>query len=504
MMKTVYGKFKRMLSVLLATALVLTCVPQTGMQVFAAESDAEAVVSEDGQMTEEEAPAEEQEKQKESEEQEITEENEESEEEVTEEDEELKEETPSEEKAPEKEQDSETPENSEGGGTTDDPVEEEIEEEINAAADGADEGTETNPEEPDTPPAEDQTTKYTLTVNTGENADQIEKITYAYGDSVPADTEFLEWAATPVEIPENKTVYLKVISKDGFDVKIKQQYQGGDETVAGDYLEKYDCYQFFMSKDLTLTVSAETAKKQVRIQKNSTDGFESVYYSIDNKKEGTEDYETGKQQAFSGTSVSIEISSDQQLTLSVKTKGVNRYRVNVCCEDNQNTTYVPSEDGNEEIYHIEGKSLRKNDTVNISAIKLYWLTVEADTNSIKEKIESIWSVPLEAADGDTALDEVSDDAFSEEWDVGTNGGITAQTCYVEQGEKTGAVFFKAKPKDDYEIKVTPETKHITSIVKDGAFYYKIVMPEPTPSPPFPNPSAALPSRISPASRESSR
>lgn len=115
-MKTVYGKFKRMLSVLLATALVLTCVPQTGMQVYASESDAEAVVSEDGQMTEEEAPAEEQEKQKESEEQEITEENEESEEEVTEEDEELKEETPSEEKAPEKEQDSETPENSEGGG----------------------------------------------------------------------------------------------------------------------------------------------------------------------------------------------------------------------------------------------------------------------------------------------------------------------------------------------------------------------------------------------------
>lgn len=477
-MKTVYGKFKRMLSVLLATALVLTCVPQTGMQVFAAESDAEAVVSEDGQMTEEEAPAEEQEKQKESEEQEITEENEESEEEVTEEDEELKEETPSEEKAPEKEQDSETPENSEGGGITDDPVEEEIEEEINAAADGADEGTETNPEEPDTPPTEDQTTKYTLTVNKGENAEQIKKISYAYGDSVPADTEFTEWADTPVEIPENKTVYLKVISEDGFDVKIKQQYQGGDETEAGDYLEKYDCYQFFMSKDLTLTVSAETAKKQVRIQKNSTDGFESVYYSIDNKKEGTEDYETGKQQAFSGTSVSIEISSDQQLTLSVKTKGVNRYRVYVCCEDNQNTTYVPSEDGNEEIYHIEGKSLRKNDTVNISAIKLYWLTVEADTNSIKEKIESIWSVPLEAADGDTALDEVSDDAFSEEWDVGTNGGITAQTCYVEQGEKTGAVFFKAKPKDDYEIKVTPETKHITSIVKDGAFYYKIVMPEP--------------------------
>lgn len=110
MMKTVYGKFKRMLSVLLATALVLTCVPQTGMQVYASESDAEAVVSEDGQTTEEEAPAEEQEKQK------ITEENEESEEEVTEEDEELKEETPSEEKAPEKEQDSETPENSEGGG----------------------------------------------------------------------------------------------------------------------------------------------------------------------------------------------------------------------------------------------------------------------------------------------------------------------------------------------------------------------------------------------------
>ena len=51
MMKTVYGKFKRMLSVLLATALVLTCVPQTGMQVFAAESDAEAVVSEDGHKT---------------------------------------------------------------------------------------------------------------------------------------------------------------------------------------------------------------------------------------------------------------------------------------------------------------------------------------------------------------------------------------------------------------------------------------------------------------------
>lgn len=477
-MKTVYGKFKRMLSVLLATALVLTCVPQTGMQVFAAESDAEAVVSEDGQMTEEEAPAEEQEKQKESEEQEITEENEESEEEVTEEDEELKEETPSEEKAPEKEQDSETPENSEGGGTTDDPVEEEIEEEINAAADGADEGTETNPEEPDTPPAEDQTTKYTLTVNTGENADQIEKITYAYGDSVPADTEFLEWAATPVEIPENKTVYLKVISKDGFDVKIKQQYQGGDETVAGDYLEKYDCYQFFMSKDLTLTVSAETAKKQVRIQKNSTDGFESVYYSIDNKKEGTEDYETGKQQAFSGTSVSIEISSDQQLTLSVKTKGVNRYRVNVCYGDNHNTIYAPSEDGEEEIYHIEGKAFRKNDTVNISATKLYWLTIEADTNSIKEKIESIHSVSFDAADGDTVLDEVSEEAFSEEWDVGTNGGINALTCYVEQGEKTGAIFFKAKPTDEYEIKVTPETKHITSMVKDGAFYYKIVMPEP--------------------------
>lgn len=68
-MKKLYGKGKQMLSVLLAVAMMLTCVPQTGMTVLAAPEDA-AAFSQEEQPQDGEMPAGEEEQEEEQKEEE--------------------------------------------------------------------------------------------------------------------------------------------------------------------------------------------------------------------------------------------------------------------------------------------------------------------------------------------------------------------------------------------------------------------------------------------------
>lgn len=487
-MKKVYGKCRQILSILLAVALTLTCVPQTGMRVFAApESDMTLVEDAQLQEGEEQAGEEQEDGQDEKQDEKQDEEQDEKQEEIKE-DEESKE-------GQEDDGLSDSDETDESTGEEESSVEE-------TPADETDGGTEeeekVSEEELITLDADGEevpVATHTLTIK--KDADQISKIEYAHGDSVPADTDFTEWTdmTSPADIPEDQTVYLKVTSDEGFDVKIIKQYEGGEETEAddSDYLENRGCYQFFMSENLTLTVSAETAKYAVKIKKyldenyksvESSAPFESVNYIITKQTDGGE--EKVAEGGISSTNINLEVGSDEKLTLLVNTK--ERYDCRVLMHwkgiggmtgENGETIDISRtiwSEGFEKPYKyiIKGANIQNNTSIGILAKELYTFTIRLDETTGKH----IKNVTDAGTFRDFAVDVGKTESWSEpeEW-LSEDDPVTEkeyQTHKYGYDRCDFGYFFYAEPEDGYDVVVEPsDPENIKSEIKDGKYCFKI-------------------------------
>lgn len=482
-MKKVYGKCRQILSILLAVALTLTCVPQTGMRVFAA-PESDMTIVEDAQLQEGEEQA--GEEQEDGQDEKQDEEQDEKQEEIKE-DEESKEgqeddglsdsDGTDESTGEEKTSVEETPADETDGGTEE---EEKVSEEelITLDADGE----------------EVPVATHTLTIK--KDADQISKIEYAYGDSVPADTDFIEWTDTtsPADIPEDQTVYLKVTSDEGFDVKIMKQYDGGEETEAdgSDYLENQGCYQFFMSENLTLTVSAETAKYKVTIQKILSEdvsslsaAIKSVNYTIQEKdNDGIfKDVDTG---GISGSQGIIGVANNQKLILDVEINNDYYIEARKGEEGGEPTTFTETTIPKYNIYEYwlgneTQNKIEKNTTIEIIAKKLRVLEIYYDVSIAQHS--KLYDVELEDKDSDDSftLDNINvGEALTfdqyEEW------GKTSIAFRDENWKEGQYEYWCFEPDVGYDIKVyntenydIPETelKNITRLEKEGKLYYRI-------------------------------